>query len=182
MLALAWYSDTAPALQTVQNKESVVWTLKWQIDEERTGGVKIEPRQLVLSTQPTGVSFEHVCKQMEDELKDPYLGIACLCCSSGDRCDSCMYALGFHQCREGRFPDLDSQTQANKPYAWKAGSLFDGQCPGGPTVRTAPLSNRACRHPVLCNHGSMCRGSCSICTGYRICLIVASVCGLWYAG
>ena len=53
---------------------------------------------LVLGGSTGQISFEEMCKGLEDDFSRPALGIICACCASSDPCQACCHAVGFHTC------------------------------------------------------------------------------------
>ena len=69
---LAWYASEPPVEKTINGKQSLVWTIRWRPpSQEDLDGASLQSEQIEVGTAPTGISFEHTCKALEDKFSDP---------------------------------------------------------------------------------------------------------------
>ncbi len=71
---LAWYASEPPVEKTIDGKQALVWTMRWwPPSQEDLDGACLQSEEIQVGTAPTGISFEHTCKALEDKFSDPEL-------------------------------------------------------------------------------------------------------------
>ena len=72
---LSWFCSEPPREETVDGKQALIWTIRWNPPtDEELGGARLQSERIETSTVPTGISFEHKCKELEDKFSEPESG------------------------------------------------------------------------------------------------------------
>ena len=107
VLGLAWYCPSLP-----EAGGSTEYTFRWDAPEN-LGGQQLDSLELKLGR--AHVSFEVLCERLEKRFCDAELGLVCGCCAETLRrsvCPSCMFATGWHLCK-------NAQDDDEKHFLWK---------------------------------------------------------------
>ena len=117
LLALAWFSDSAPALVVADSgKQAVHWTLKWARPASLARRALPDITLQISSVGSTDFSYEERCCHFESLFSSSRF--VCKCCDGEvgqGPCDACRFAIGFHVCPE-----------SGTEHRWCRNTLFGG--------------------------------------------------------
>ena len=114
-LGLPWYCEEGPQADAAGELE---WVFRWTPPESAQG---LHPAPLRLSAT-SAHSFETLASDIERQI-GAIPNLICGCCAlvEKDRCPACLYATGFHVCRQTAL-----SSDGARRHVWKKGTLHDG--------------------------------------------------------